>query len=225
MNIKRFCSLGMVLSLNHGVLFAQKTVQWGATVQAAAKAGLISPEGAPYSVWGRAGASLAAYMEGNDEMSLSFIGRAGLSFDQTQYRIYSGSSFGMEHCAFVLHPEIVIPTRYTPLKITAGFALEWNLYSGQYVQTSEDQTGLGFNLDEISDIIEERERKVIPVITLGILYQIRHHIWLQAFIHQYALNTLPGDPVISFGNNSNTATLKLHHQPTLVGFSLWLGMH
>lgn len=202
---------------------AKPVLHWAAVGQAAFKFQLFPAGGAnAYASWGRPGIGLATLIEGADEMSLDFTGRIGVFEDISQYSIYRGGTFGIENLSVVIHPEILFPTRFPRLMISAGFALDWKVGSNMFVSNTEDNTSaVQFDFDQIDSIVSRHERKVMPLLSCGVVYKVRDRIWIQAFIEQAMLNTLPGDPAITFVNNNVAKDIKLHHQPTYLGIGFW----
>jgi hypothetical protein len=217
------CCFAILILIQCSLTFAQKSLlHWGIAAQAAAKHDFFDNEGQPYLLFGKANMNLCVYMQDRDEMSISFGGKIGINLDLTQYVVFKGSVLGLENYSIVLNPEMLIPTRYPKLKVAAGFALDWKILSGMYESSTEDNTKwTGFDPGQAERIIEEYQRKVIPLITLGILYQIQADIWLQAIVQQSMLNSLPRDPVVSLWNNGGRKDVRLHHQPTYFGLCLW----
>jgi hypothetical protein len=213
--LKKILLLALLLPVR--TMAQEPKVHFGLAASVAAKLQLLPGRGDPYNIWGSSGISLAVIVDGTDEHALSLLNKAGLQLDFTQYRIQDHGWFGIDRLNVQLNPEILFPTGIKRIKVSGGVGIDWTVYSlaqldiGSSVQNGES--------DAYSHI-KESLRKVLPFVSLGILYNSKSGLAMQVFARQNMLNSFPAKMELSFSGNAAQTDIRLNNLPAYLGFSV-----
>lgn len=192
----------------------QHKIHWGIAAPVAAKLKLLPGQGTSYSGWGNAGVCVIGEIEGTEEQALSLLIKMGITLDVTQYQVPAYGWFVMNRANLFFNPEILFPTRYKRLKVTAGIGVEGSFY---FMGQLDNSAGAGDAL--ANEIMQQSIRRISPFVSAGIQYDLKRGICLQLFLRQVLMDHFEKDTEVYFSATSKVPDLILSGKPTYLGLS------
>jgi hypothetical protein len=193
-------------------------LHWGLSTAIAGKFQLFPGNGTKYDPFGHWGLCITNVVDGKDENSLSFTHRTGFYRDNIAYVPVNGLRFTIENINFIVNPEILFPTKYPFLHVTAGFGLDWISVANISMETT-DINSLGSGFEAAADSAIASQKKLVPFANIGLRWHIKRKAYIHCYLRQNMLNSMEGDPVLQLGTAARPLPVRLFHKPTYVGIA------
>ncbi len=203
---------GMLLGPTLPVAAQRPKVHTAIEALVAGKLPIFSVKGTPFGIWGSAGLSLVNIVEGMEENALALRNRISFQLDFTRYNIQGYGPFTVDRAGLVVNPEVMFSTARERLKWMAGIGVEWSNY---FVAQLQQGNGIVDN-----DLIDRSRRQLLPFVSGGIQYNLRHDFCVQIFLRQMLLDVFRENTALYFGSGNDKPDLVLNQQATYFGFGL-----
>lgn len=197
--MKSFLLVLGLLAVTCSACFAQSLCRFGIGTPLLAKANMAFGSKMKSSPFICSGVDLVLQVNGYDEQAISFFLLAGLEYDAQSFRISGADRIISERYFANINPSVLIPSKWEKLKYNVGVGTL--VAVGQSVGTSSYNGTIATfyaDVDSLADQLEHYSRKIVPFISLGLVFEPGKHFKLQFLLQQTLMGSYETGAKISY---------------------------